>query len=72
MWSHSRHQLPPKSHERLEPMSFLSGIDDLLKQYSGGANPAGVIYALHPVLLKSLGAAALTIAMKKIADQHAG
>jgi hypothetical protein len=53
-------------------MSFLSGIDDLLKQYSGGANPAGVIYALHPVLLKSLGAAALTIAMKKIADQHAG
>jgi hypothetical protein len=30
------------------------------------------IYAQHPVLIKSLGAAALTIAMKKIADQHAG
>jgi hypothetical protein len=29
------------------------------------------IYAEHPVLIKSLGAAALTIAMKKIADQHA-
>jgi hypothetical protein len=29
------------------------------------------IYAQHPVLIKSLGAAALTIAMKKIADQHA-
>jgi hypothetical protein len=29
------------------------------------------IYAEHPVLIKSLGAAALTIAMKKIADSHA-
>ena len=29
------------------------------------------IYAEHPTLIKSLGAAALTIAMKKIADQHA-
>jgi hypothetical protein len=29
------------------------------------------IYAQHPVLIKSLGAAALTIAMKKIADSHA-
>ena len=29
------------------------------------------VYAEHPVLIKSLGAAALTIAMKKIADQHA-
>ena len=29
------------------------------------------IYAQHPVLIKSLGAAALTIAMKKIAQQHA-
>lgn len=29
------------------------------------------IYAQHPVLIKSLGAAALTIAMKKIAEQHA-
>jgi hypothetical protein len=28
------------------------------------------VYAEHPVLIKSLGAAALTIAMKKIADQH--
>jgi hypothetical protein len=28
------------------------------------------IYAQHPVLIKSLGAAALTIAMKKIADSH--
>jgi hypothetical protein len=26
----------------------------------------------HPVLIKSLGAAALTIAVKKIAEQHAG
>jgi hypothetical protein len=29
------------------------------------------VYAQHPVLMKSLGAAALTIAMKKIADSHA-
>ncbi len=29
------------------------------------------VYAQHPVLIKSLGAAALTIAMKKIADSHA-
>ena len=29
------------------------------------------IYAEHPMLIKSLGAAALTIAMKKIAEQHA-
>jgi hypothetical protein len=29
------------------------------------------VYAQHPVLIKSLGAAALTIAMKKIADTHA-
>ncbi len=29
------------------------------------------VYAQHPVLIKSLGAAALTIAMKKIAEQHA-
>jgi hypothetical protein len=29
------------------------------------------VYAEHPVLIKSLGAAALTIAMKKIAEQHA-
>jgi hypothetical protein len=29
------------------------------------------IYAEHPVLSKSVGAAALTVAMKKIADQHA-
>jgi hypothetical protein len=29
------------------------------------------VYAEHPVLIKSLGAAALTIAMKKIADSHA-
>jgi hypothetical protein len=43
-------------------MSFLSGIGDLLQQYSANS---------HPVLIKSLGAAALTIAMKKIADQHA-
>jgi hypothetical protein len=28
------------------------------------------IYAQHPVLIKSLGAAALTIAMKKIAESH--
>jgi hypothetical protein len=30
------------------------------------------VSAEHPVLIKSLGAAALTIAMKKIAEQHAG
>jgi hypothetical protein len=29
------------------------------------------VYAQHPTLIKSLGAAALVIAMKKIADQHA-
>jgi len=29
------------------------------------------VYAQHPVLIKTLGAAALTIAMKKIADTHA-
>jgi hypothetical protein len=29
------------------------------------------VYAEHPVLIKGLGAAALTIAMKKIAEQHA-
>jgi hypothetical protein len=29
------------------------------------------IYAQHPTLIKSLGAAAMVIAMKKIADQHA-
>jgi hypothetical protein len=29
------------------------------------------IYAQHPVLIKSLSAAALTIAMKKVADSHA-
>jgi hypothetical protein len=29
------------------------------------------IYAQHPTLIKSLGAAALVIAMKNIADQHA-
>jgi hypothetical protein len=105
-------------------MGFLSGIGDLLKQYSansatpsttpvveqhnsplaaqlqsGSVTPAqaanvslgevqaltahaqnqdpsiidrvSAIYAEHPVLIKSLGAAALTIAMKKIADQRA-
>jgi len=29
------------------------------------------VYAQHPTLIKSLGAAAMVIAMKKIADQHA-
>jgi hypothetical protein len=29
------------------------------------------IYAQHPTLIKTLGAAALTVAVKKIADQHA-
>jgi hypothetical protein len=29
------------------------------------------IYAEHPTLIKTLGAAALTIAMRKIAEQHA-
>jgi hypothetical protein len=29
------------------------------------------IYAQHPTLIKSLGAAALVVAMKNIADQHA-
>jgi hypothetical protein len=68
-------------------MGFLSGIGDLRKQYSANsATPSttpvveqhnspfdrvSAIYAEHPVLIKSLGAAALTIAMKKIADQHA-
>jgi hypothetical protein len=41
-----------------------------LKQIPG-IDRVSSIYAEHPVLVKSLGAAALTIAMKKIAKQHA-
>jgi hypothetical protein len=54
-------------------MSGLAGIGDLLKQYSAGnGTPAnGPVVEQHPVLIKTLGAAALTIAMKKIADSHA-
>jgi hypothetical protein len=37
-----------------------------------GTRSHSAIYAQHPVIIKSLSVAALTIAMKKIADQHAG
>jgi hypothetical protein len=48
---------------------------EALASHAQGQDPSIVdrvsaIYAQHPVLIKSLGAAALTIAMKKIADSH--
>jgi hypothetical protein len=49
---------------------------EALTAHAQGQDPSiidrvSAVYAQHPVLIKSLGAAALTIAMKKIADQHA-
>jgi len=48
---------------------------EALTSHAQGQDPSiidrvSAIYAQHPVLIKSLGAAALTIAMKKIADSH--
>jgi hypothetical protein len=49
---------------------------EALTSHAQGQDPSiidrvSAVYAQHPVLIKSLGAAALTIAMKKIADSHA-
>jgi hypothetical protein len=46
-----------------------------LAQHAHNADPSIIdrvsqIYAEHPALIKSLGAAAMTIAVKKIAEQH--
>ena len=54
-------------------MSFLAGIGDLLKQHSAGngASANDPIVEQDPVLVRTLGAAASTIGIKKIADSQA-
>ena len=57
-----------RSSTQAVPSSTLAG--GLAEAFRSGLT-APFPYAQHPVLIKTLGAAALTIAMKKMADSHA-
>jgi hypothetical protein len=59
----------------LQSGSVTSAEVEALTSHAQTQNPSTIdrvcaIYAQHPVLIKSLGAAALSIAMKKIAEKH--
>jgi hypothetical protein len=60
----------PAETANVSPADVQALTDHLQKQDPSIVERMSEIYAEHPTLIKTLGAAALTIAMKKIAEQH--
>lgn len=60
----------PAETANVSPADVQALTDHVQKQDPSIIDRMSEIYAEHPTLIKTLGAAALTIAMKKIAEQH--
>ena len=61
----------PAETANVSPADVQALTEHAQKQNPSILDRASEIYAEHPALIKTLGATALTIAMKKIAEQHA-
>jgi hypothetical protein len=61
----------PAETANVSPADVQALTDHVQKQDPSIIDRVSEIYAEHPTLIKTLGATALTIAMKKIAEQHA-
>jgi hypothetical protein len=60
----------PAETANVSPADVQALTDHVQKQDPSIIDRMSQIYAEHPTLIKTLGAAALTITMKKIAEQH--
>jgi hypothetical protein len=62
--------ITPAETANVSPADVQALTDHVQKQDPSIIDRMSEIYAEHPTLIKTLGAAALTIAMKKISEQH--